>query len=104
MELAAPTGSESEQPGGSVPAEVPRNLLEALDVPDAELVLGLVGAVVGELDPHRASELRMRPRWAWMRPTRRYDDFKDLLAAAEEQLSEQRAAELLGERPAERLR
>ena len=53
---------------------------------------------------HRASELRMRPRWAWMRPARRYDDFKDLLAAAEEQLSEQRAAELLGERPAERLR
>jgi hypothetical protein len=46
---------------------------------------------------HRAAELRMRPNWSWLRPTRRLDDFKDLLAAAEEQLSEQRAAELLGE-------
>jgi hypothetical protein len=53
---------------------------------------------------HRGSELRLRPRWAWLRPTRRYDEFKDLLAAAEEQLSEQRAADLLGDRPAERLR
>jgi hypothetical protein len=44
---------------------------------------------------HRGRELRLRPHWAWLRPTRRYDDFKDLLAAAEEQLSEQRAAELL---------
>jgi len=49
----------------------------------------------GERD--RGSELRLRPNWAWLRPTRRYDEFKDLLAAAEEQLSEQRAAELLGE-------
>ena len=45
---------------------------------------------------HRGPELRHRPRWAWLRPTRRYDEFKDLVAAAEEQLSEQRAAELLG--------
>ncbi|HEX2127852.1 MAG TPA: hypothetical protein VHF58_01400 [Solirubrobacterales bacterium] len=44
---------------------------------------------------HRAAELRRRPNWAWLRPTRRYDEYKDLLAAAEEQLSEQRAAELL---------
>jgi hypothetical protein len=44
---------------------------------------------------HRGRELRTRPYWAWLRPTRRYDEFKDLLAAAEEQLSEQRAAELL---------
>lgn len=46
---------------------------------------------------HRGRELRLRPDWAWMRPTRRLDEFKDLLAAAEEQLAEQRAAELLGE-------
>jgi hypothetical protein len=46
---------------------------------------------------HRAAELRLRPNWAWLRPARRLDDFKDLLAAAEEQLSEQRADDLLGE-------
>jgi len=49
-------------------------------------------------DRHRARQLRARPRWAWLRPSRRYDDYRDLLAAAEEQLSEQWAAELLGER------
>jgi hypothetical protein len=46
---------------------------------------------------HRGRELRLRRDWAWMRPTRRLDEYKDLLAAAEEQLSEQRAAEVLGE-------
>ena len=53
---------------------------------------------------HRGRELRSHPRWAGMRPARAYEDYKDLLAAAEEQLSEARAAELLGERPAELLR
>ena len=48
-------------------------------------------------------ELRDRLHWSWMRPARRYDEFRDLLAAAEEQLAEQRAAELLEDRPAERL-
>jgi hypothetical protein len=33
-----------------------------------------------------------------MRPARRYEEFRDLLAAAEEQLAEQRAAELLEDR------
>ena len=47
---------------------------------------------------HRGAELRLPPNWAWMRPARRLDDFKDLLAAAEEQLSEQRAAERLEDR------
>jgi hypothetical protein len=47
---------------------------------------------------HRARELRHRPRWAWMRPARRYEEFRDLLAAAEEQLAERRGAEL-GEEP-----
>ena len=49
-------------------------------------------------DRHRAAELRARLRWAWMRPAKRYDEFKDLVAAAEEQLSEERADELLGDR------
>ena len=47
---------------------------------------------------HRGRELRLSRDWAWMRPTRRLDEYKDLLAAAEEQLSEQRAAEILGDR------
>ena len=45
---------------------------------------------------HRGRELRLRRDWAWMRPARRIDEYKDLLAAAEEQLSEQTARELLG--------
>ncbi len=49
---------------------------------------------------HRAHELRDRLRWSWMRPARRYDEYRDLLAAAEEQLAEQRAAAL--SRPAAR--
>jgi hypothetical protein len=40
----------------------------------------------GEL--HRGAELRGRLRWAWMRPTRRYDEFKDLVAAAEAELAD----------------
>ena len=48
---------------------------------------------------HRGRELRLERNWAWMRPTRRLDEYKDLLAAAEEQLAEQRAAEVLGDRP-----
>jgi hypothetical protein len=67
---------------GALPAEVPR--------PDT-----------GER--HRARELRNRLHWSWIRPTRRYEEFRDLLAAAEEQLGEQRAAELLEDRPAEHL-
>jgi hypothetical protein len=47
---------------------------------------------------HRAAELRHSMRWAWMRPARRLDEFKDMLAAAEEQLAEERANELLGPR------
>jgi hypothetical protein len=48
-------------------------------------------------DRHRASELRTRLRWAWLRPANRYDEFKDLVAAAEEELSESRAAAVLDE-------
>jgi hypothetical protein len=49
---------------------------------------------------HRGHELRDRLRWSWMRPARRYEEFRDLLAAAEEQLAEQRSAALT--RPAAR--
>ncbi len=49
---------------------------------------------------HRAHELRDRLRWSWMRPVRRYEEYRDLLAAAEEQLAEQRAVAL--RRPAAR--
>jgi hypothetical protein len=41
---------------------------------------------------HRAAELRDRFRWSWMRPARRYEEFQDLLAAAEEQLAGEQAA------------
>ena len=49
---------------------------------------------------HRAHELRDRLSWSWMRPARRYEEYRDLLAAAEEQLAEQRSAAL--SRPAAR--
>jgi hypothetical protein len=49
---------------------------------------------------HRAHELRDRLHWSWMRPARRYEEYRDLLAAAEEQLAEQRSAAL--SRPAAR--
>ena len=52
---------------------------------------------------HRARELRDSLRWSWMRPARRYEEFRDLVAAAEEQLAEQSAAELLEDRSAEHL-
>jgi hypothetical protein len=46
-------------------------------------------------DSHRARELRRRPRWSWLRPTRRYDVFQATLAAAADQITEQRADEAL---------
>jgi hypothetical protein len=49
---------------------------------------------------HRAHELRDRLHWSWMRPARRYEEYRDLLAAAEEQFAEQRSAAL--SRPAAR--
>ena len=52
---------------------------------------------------HRGRELRDRLHWSWMRPARRYEEYRDLVAAASEQLAEQRAAELLEDRPAEHL-
>ena len=49
-------------------------------------------------DPARARELRRHQRWSWLRPTRRYDVYQATLAAASEQISEQRVEELLSER------
>lgn len=47
---------------------------------------------------HRGRELRRSRFWSWLRPTKRYDVFADRVAAAQEQLNEQRAAELGRER------
>jgi len=49
---------------------------------------------------HRAAELRDRLRWSWMRPARRYEEYQDLLAAAEEQLVTEQATRADGERSA----
>ena len=49
---------------------------------------------------HRAQELRDRLGWSWVRPARRYEELRDLLAAAEEQLVEQRALQPGEERSA----
>ena len=53
---------------------------------------------------HRARELRDHVRWSWMRPARRYEEFKYLLEAAEAQLAGQRAGGPFADRGAERLR
>ena len=49
---------------------------------------------------NRAAELRDRLHWSWMRPARCYEEFRDLLAAAEEQLTEGRVARSAKERGA----
>ena len=46
---------------------------------------------------HRGRELRRSRFWSWLRPTRRYDVFTERVAAAQEQLNEQRAAAELGD-------
>jgi hypothetical protein len=47
---------------------------------------------------HRGRELRRRRRWSWLRPTKRLDVFAERLAAAEEQLNDQRATRRTSER------
>jgi len=49
---------------------------------------------------HRAAELRDRLPWSWMPPARRYEEFQDLLAAAEEQFAEEDGTRLDGRRSA----
>ncbi|HKP90604.1 MAG TPA: hypothetical protein VJT75_11615, partial [Thermoleophilaceae bacterium] len=40
----------------------------------------------------RSRELQHRPGWAWLRVFRRYDDWQEALARAEEQQADQAAA------------
>ena len=42
-------------------------------------------------EPDRSGELRHRPGWAWLRVFRRYDDWQEALARAEEQQADQAA-------------
>lgn len=51
-------------------------------------------ADTGETD--RTAELAGRRGWAWIRPTRSYDEYRRRIAEASEQFGEQRAAEVLG--------
>lgn len=88
-EAAAQIRAEREQfrcanTAHTVDAEVPRRAKPGSQRPRRD---------TGER--HRGRELRLKRDWAWMRPTTRLDEYKDLLAAAEEQLAEQRASELL---------
>jgi hypothetical protein len=39
-------------------------------------------------DPDRSKELRKRRGWSWLRPFRRYDEYRHALARAEEQAAE----------------
>jgi hypothetical protein len=50
---------------------------------------------------HRGAELKHSRFWSWLRPTRRYDVFAENVAAATEQLNEQRAAADAAERERE---
>jgi hypothetical protein len=52
----------------------------------------------GERD--RTRELRLKPGWAWLRVFRRYDDWQEALARAEEQQADQ-AADRAGRRERE---
>ena len=47
---------------------------------------------------NRSRELRQRPGWAWLRVFRRFDDWQDALARAEEQRADEAAARLDRER------
>jgi hypothetical protein len=76
--------AEPEAPAITEPADAPIRIRRRTDTGDL----------------HRAIELRNRFRWSWMRPARRYEEFQDLLAAAEEQLTEEERAQLHEERSA----
>jgi hypothetical protein len=90
---------------GSIAEAAARIRAERAELAARERVRETAGAELEDERPrlretgerHRAAELRTRLRWAWMRPARRYDHFKDLVAAAEEQLALQPTEELLGE-------
>jgi hypothetical protein len=54
------------------------------------------GPLADTRETDRSAELRDRRGWAWIRPTKSYDEYRRRIAAASEQFGEQRAAELLG--------
>jgi hypothetical protein len=97
LDSSLATGEETED--GSIAEAATRIRAERAAI--AEREAGANRPDTGER--HRARELRDRLHWSWMRPARRYEDYRDLLAAASEQLAEQGAAELLEDRPAEHL-
>jgi hypothetical protein len=76
-------------------AERERQRCDASDLtpPEPEGVEPKVRRRVPAGERHRGAEIRDRLRWAWMRPTRRFDEFKDLVAAAEAELSEESVAD-----------
>ena len=103
LDSSLATGEETQ--GGSIAGAAARIRAERSAIAEraamAEPEAGANRPDTGER--HRAGELRDRPHWSWMRPARRYEEYRDLLAAASEQLAEQGAAELLEDRPAEHL-
>jgi hypothetical protein len=111
---ASRSGDEGAEPGSIVEAAA-QIRSERAAIAEREALAGDSAEPVPPLQPdgdpirvrrldtgerHRAHELRDRLHWSWMRPARRYEEYRDLLAAAEEQLAEQRSAAL--SRPAAR--
>ena len=99
--LSGISGGDPAQPGSIAEAAARIRAERAAIAQREALIAHSMRPATGER--HRASELRGRLRWSWMRPARHYEEYRDLLAAAGEQLAEQRAAELLEDRPAEHL-
>ncbi|MEO7196849.1 MAG: hypothetical protein ABIZ50_00070 [Solirubrobacterales bacterium] len=65
---------------------------------EAEATKATVPRPTGERN--RAPELRHKPFWSWILPARSLEVYRERIAAASEQASEQRAAAILdGERP-----
>ena len=89
--IAGPAAADASAPSTPEPATP-----NPVQVPDADPARIRVRRRRDTGERHRGRELRLRRDWSWMRPTRRLDEYKDLLAAAEEQLAEQTARESLG--------
>jgi hypothetical protein len=86
---AAAAEIRSERAALAARDEVRREAKAELTPPEPEGAEPRVRRRLPTGEPHRGAELRDRLRWAWMRPTRRFDEFKDLVAAAEAELSEE---------------
>lgn len=92
LEMSLLRDESDDTPISEVAAQIRAERAALPAAPEAEVVTRPDSG-----ERNRAPELQNQPRWAWLRPARRLDEYKDLLAAAEEQLAEQRAADLLGE-------